>query len=108
MSTSRRVRLRVLAHASLDRSAELAAALKQQLNSHGNAEVEQRGRYWKIQEYLEFAVELTRSGGASPSAADVRARQPAGWSDDVWNYQFGGREFLLPEIRWAWIWTDDE
>ncbi|MBU2664197.1 hypothetical protein KOI35_11910 [Actinoplanes bogorensis] len=97
------VHLRLFADAPPARSLEIAAALAEQLARHGEVRVTPEGTYWKIPEYQEFTATLTPAGSPETCAADIRSRQPTGWTTDVWNHGNEGAEFLLAEIRWAWL-----
>ena len=107
MSATGQVHLRLFADAPFRRSTELAAALTRRLADLGDVQVAQLGSYWKVPSYIEFEVEVTLTSVVPGGVADIRKLEPAGWSGDVWNHEPGGREFLLPEIRWAWLTADD-
>ncbi|MDR6319612.1 hypothetical protein [Actinoplanes couchii] len=100
MDTPELMHLRLFAESSVDRSADLAAALVRSLAGYGAVHVRESGVYWKIPAYLEFNADLT----SLPAAVDqLKALEPSGWSGDVWNHRPDGPPFLVPEIRWAWL-----
>ena len=101
------IHLRLFAAAPASRSADLAAVLTRRLAVHGQAQVTEHGSYWKIPEYLEFMVVLSPTGSVPVGAAQLKAEQPTGWTKDIWNHQDDGSVFLIPEIRWADLITDD-
>lgn len=103
----RRVHLRLFAQAPPGDSAELAAALAQHLAGYGHAQVHEHGRYWKVPEYLEFSVELAPQGTADECVTALRAIDPAGWSDDVWNRRPDGPALWHPSVCWASIWSQE-
>lgn len=107
MTTSDRIHLRLFVEVSPSRSAEVAAALTRRLAHLGNVRTADLGRYWKIPEYTEFDIEVTPTGNVSACVAAIRALQPAGWSGDAWTSHPDGPKFLLPQVRWVWLTSDD-
>ncbi|GIE90711.1 hypothetical protein Are01nite_71910 [Actinoplanes regularis] len=108
VSESDHVYLRLFAEAPTARSAELASSLVRCLADYGAVRVHESGSYWKIPEYLEFNVDLMATGSTSACIDRLRALEPEGWSDEIWNHQSDGPAFLLAEIRWAWLTTVNE
>jgi hypothetical protein len=97
--------MRLFAEAPEARSAELASTLARCLAGHGDVQVHEVSTGGETSAYLEFTVDLAATGSASACIADLRAREPGGWSGDVWTHQPDGPAFLIPEIRWAWLAT---